>query len=481
MPPVRLREAFANTVGKDRPGGRQQTLSEFRDFIYGRRVAKLLAEPGYDDPVSEPSPDVDDHHAGEYHHADGQAEGDDADADGATTWEPVDLGPWLRGEVERPEPTMGIARSDGLRLIYPGREHVVIGETESGKSWVALACAATELNAGNHVIYVHFEEADPGSTIERLRLLGVADTMIGSRLRFTGPTRPVRVEWLKPLLDPVPSLVVFDGVNEGMSLHGDDIKDADGASAFRRRLIRPCVDAGAATLSCDHVPMIRDPSRKDAYGSVHKGNALDGARILLENVEPFGRACRGVSYLFITKDRPGHLRAHGRPTKMPGKTFMGTFVVDDMTLGPDFYVRFFAPKDGDKAADNPADDLADTVYDVIAALPGRTVDSMRLLFAEMRKAGHEFRDDKIRGAAADLIVSGRLIDVSGKRGAKGLEAVVTASRESPNTTSSATASRDCVPLREGRGTQSTGDRVGRSGMQWDAVEEEDTSDTEGAA
>jgi hypothetical protein len=160
---------------------------------------------------------------------------------------------------------------------------------------------------------------------------------------------------------------------------------------------------------------------------------------------------------------------------------MGTFVVDDMTLGPDFYVRFFAPKDDDKAADKPADDLADTVYDVIAALPGRTVDSMRLLFAEMRKAGHEFRDDKIRDAAADLIVSGRLIDVSGKRGAKGLEAVVTASRESSNTTSSATASRDCVPLREGRGTQSTGDRVGRSGTQWDAVEEDDTSDTEGAA
>ena len=64
--------------------------------------------------------------------------------------------------------------------------------------------------------------------------------------------RPIRTGWLEPLLTPAPSLVVFDGVNEGMSLHGDEIKDADGVSAFRRKLIRPCVSVGAATLACDH-------------------------------------------------------------------------------------------------------------------------------------------------------------------------------------------------------------------------------------
>ena len=181
-----------------------------------------------------------------------------------------------------------------------------------------------------------------------------------------------------------------------MSLIGAEIIAVDGAAMFRRRLVTPFLRVGAATLACDHVPMVRDAGRRDAYGSVHKGNALDGARIMLENTAPFGRHMRGVSYVFATKDRPGHLRAHGRPTKTPGKTFMGTFVVDDSeTFGPDFAMRFFAPKDDDKPADNdPAAELADIVYDVIAALPDRTVSSLRMLFAEMRKAGHQLRDSQ---------------------------------------------------------------------------------------
>jgi len=51
----------------------------------------------------------------------------------ATTWEAFDLGPYLRGEIERPEPSLGLARSDGLRPLYHGREHAVLGETESGR------------------------------------------------------------------------------------------------------------------------------------------------------------------------------------------------------------------------------------------------------------------------------------------------------------------------------------------------------------
>jgi hypothetical protein len=187
-------------------------------------------------------------------------------------------------------------------------------------------------------------------------------------------------------------------------------------------------------------------------GSVHKGNTLDGARIMLENTAPFGRHMRGVSYVFATKDRPGHLRANGRPGKTPGKTFMGTFVVDDSeTFGPDFAMRFFAPKDDeDKAADNdPNAGLADIMYDVVAALPDHAVTSERMLFAEMRKAGHQFTNTKVKDALDDLIVAGRLTEVPGKRGANGYQAVVTASAaasEDPLVTASATASCVCVAI-----------------------------------
>jgi hypothetical protein len=419
-----LREAFVNKVGPDRPGGREGAVSEFNDFVNGSRVRELLAEPGYDEWThSEPPPDTDEHYAGEY-------QGDertDQRPDEPTTWEAIDLGPYLRGEVERPQPSIGFARSDGLKLIYPGREHAVLGETESGKTWYALACVAVELRLGHRVVYIHYEEPDPGSTIERLRLIGVSDADIRNLLTFVAPTRALTREWLAPLVNPPPSLVVHDGVNEAMALHGAEIFGVDGTSEFRRRLVAPFRSVGAASLACDHLPKGADSSSRDAYGSVHKGNALDGSRIMLENVEPFGRGMRGRSNVYVTKDRPGYLRAHGKASKTPGKTFMGTLVVDD-TDTPDF-VEFFAPKDDEGAAGVVTSaELADIVYDVIHALPDHRVMSTDLLFAEIRKAGQRFRQTAIRDVVADLIVGGRLVELLGKRGARGYETVSTSSQ-----------------------------------------------------
>jgi hypothetical protein len=394
-----------------------------------------------------------------------------------TTWEPLNLGPYLRGEVQPPKQTVGLARSDGIRLLYDGRENVVIGETESGKTWFALGCVACELRMGHHVLYIHYEEADAASTIERLRLLCVPDTDIATGLRFVAPHRPPHTEWLCELLNPVPTLVIHDGINEAMTLLGAEIKDVDGAAEFRRRLIRPCTKAGATTLGCDHMPMIRDHARRDAYGSVHKGNALDGARILLENIEPFGRNMRGASSVYVTKDRPGRLRAHGNPTKTPGKTFMGVLVVDDMTGGPDFLLELYAPRDDDQAADSaPAGGLVDTVYDVIAALPDRTATSLRVLYAQMRAAGHQARESTVRDAVDDLIVAGRLIEAPGKRGSYGYQAVSTAAQESPEPTVASTAAAAAALIEGGSGQQSAGTAAGSSGQQWAAVKGEEVGD-----
>lgn len=361
----------------------------------------------------------------------------DDDETEPTTWEPFDLGPYLRGEIERPQPSIGIVRSDGVRVIYPSREHAVLGETESGKTWFALGCVVSELLAGHHVVYIHYEEADATSTIERLRLLGVADAMIESQFRFVAPMKAARKEWLAELLAPAPSLVVHDGINEAMSLHGADIMAADGAATFRRNLIMPCTRAGAATLACDHLPKDREKRGRDAYGSVHKGNALDGARIVLENREPFGRGLRGVSYVFVTKDRPGFLRINGRPTKTPGKTFMGALVVDDSRTFEPFEMPFYAPSDGDGTLDGPGGEqtaasaeLADIVHQMIMALPDRTVESKRRLFAQMRSAGQTFREGAMRDAVDDLVLAGRLVELPGKRKAIGYRAVPSAAQES---------------------------------------------------
>ncbi|MGB3521940.1 MAG: hypothetical protein WBA50_10730 [Mycobacterium sp.] len=348
----------------------------------------------------------------------GEAEND---AQGLT-WRPIDLGPYLRGEIERPKPTAGVRRSDGCYAIYPGREHAVIGETECGKTWFALTCAAAEMQAGNTVVYVHFEEADPGSTIERLRLLGVSDELIAAQLRFVGPSEQVRREWLGELLVPAPALVILDGVNEAMALHGAEIAAAEGASEFRRRLVVPCLRVGAATLACDHLPKSRDNRNgRDAFGSVHKGNAIDGARFILENTKSFGRGLCGVSHVYVTKDRPGHLRGRGTSTKVPGKTYFGTFVVDDCVEGPDFRVGFYAPSDrAATALDHPDGGntaIVDAICAVLATVPGGTVKSKNSLVAHLRVAGHRFRKTDVLSAIDDAVVIGRLEEVStGSRG-----------------------------------------------------------------
>lgn len=333
------------------------------------------------------------------------------------SWTPIDLGPYLRGEVKRPEPAVGLARSDGLRMLYPGKEHAAIGEMESGKSWFALACASAELTAGNHVTYIHFEEADPSDTAERLIALGVRDDQIAKQFRFVGPDRQVSSDSLAALLDPPPTLVILDGVNEAMSLHKWAIREEDGAAEFRRCLVKPCTRVGAATLSLDHVAKDVERRARTALGSVHKVNGLSGSLILLENAEPFGREQRGRSHVFVLKDRPGYLRKHGRgAATMPGKTFMGTLTVDDtQRFNPWLDVTLWAPKGEDMAADvpgSPADDekVFGAVSSVITAGHPATVTRVRAMA--------HLSNTKTADALTRLVMQGRLVEDDGPRGAR---------------------------------------------------------------
>lgn len=95
------------------------------------RVVQIARHDLADDPgPDEPPPD--DEHIGA---GDGHKSQESSDTEHEpTTWEPVDLGPYLRGEVQPPQQTVGLARSDGIRFLYDGRENVVIGETESSSA-----------------------------------------------------------------------------------------------------------------------------------------------------------------------------------------------------------------------------------------------------------------------------------------------------------------------------------------------------------
>ena len=440
---------FAATATSGTSTGRALTYAEARREYAGivawavgqaeelADEARERVEAVFGPPLPPPEPPADwcDRAVGEWRPGE-EATGNTGGAgqrDEATTWEAIPLGPYLRGEVTVPQPSVGLARSDGQRLLYPGREHAVLGETESGKTWFALGCAAAELVAGNDVVYIHFEESDPYSTVERLQLLGVGGAIIAERLHFVAPTRPARPGWVAGLAALSPTLVILDGVNEAMALHGADILAAEGVAAFRRALVVPFTRAGAAVLGCDHLPMVRVGSRRDAYGSVHKGNALDGARIVLENAAPFGRGMRGRSNVFVTKDRPGHLRSHGEPTKVAGKCFFGTLVVDASDPFNPLELVLYAPNPSTEGGGGAAADgsdavmaMAETVHAVLCGQPNGEVGSARDLVARVRAAGHPCRDSVVRDAAAFLVATGRAVEVPGKHRAVGYRAVSSA-------------------------------------------------------
>jgi hypothetical protein len=391
------------------------SLAGQRVLAASRRTAQPelppIAETVPDVPVRDESPAIVDEHGPER----GQS------------WRPLDLTRILRGEHKRPEPDAGLRRADGLRLLYRGKEHSVIGEMESGKSWFCLACAAAELRAGNHVVYIHFEEADPADTVERLQMLDVPDESIVERFRFVGPHEPVNAEWLAALLVPAPSLVVLDGVNEAMSLHGQGIRDEDGAAAFRRRLVKPCTARGAAVLSADHV--VKDRDRRDgaAIGTIHKSNGLTGSLILLENATPFGRGRRGCSHVFVTKDRPGYLRRHGQPTSTPRKTFMGSLIVDDVRGWQDYLdLVFTAPQDQPGAkTDRPTRDQEDDEH-ILAVVAKLTADehggvSLRTVRDSASPLGRKRAEDAVNRLALD----GRLAEEKGLRNARLFSVAVT--------------------------------------------------------
>jgi hypothetical protein len=229
------------------------------------------------------------------------------------SWKRTDLTAVLNRAYEAPVPCIG-SRDDGKGLFYPGRQHAVAAETESGKTWLALHASMTEIGKGNNVLYIDFED-DEGGIVTRLMSMGADIAAIRHHFIYVRPEEPVSTGSLSALLEYSPALVILDGITEAMSLHGMDLKDNDAYSRFGRMLPRRCARAGAAVVMMDHVVKNREARGGYAIGAVHKLNGLNGAMFILENTDPFGIGLEGRSKVFIRKDRPGQLRRHGIPGK----------------------------------------------------------------------------------------------------------------------------------------------------------------------
>lgn len=234
-----------------------------------------------------------------------------------SSWYPKPLD--LEGAIEEPEPEF-LSRNDGHRLFYRGKINALLGESESGKTWVALLAVKQALEIAQKVIYLDFEDSGKG-ILARLRSLGVEDRRF-ENFTYANPDQNLTLEERLDLVDALaeiqPELIIVDGVNAAMTLLNLELTSNRDATFFSQQLLKPLAASGACVITIDHVPKSKDNRGNYAIGAQAKRADINGAAIAVEVTLPFGKGMNGELNLKVTKDRPGAVREHSKEAKFAG-------------------------------------------------------------------------------------------------------------------------------------------------------------------
>jgi hypothetical protein len=239
-----------------------------------------------------------------------------------TTWWPIDLDPVLRGDVTETPPAF-LTFTDAQPLFYAGKVNGIIGESESGKTWIALQAVTQALANGQRVLYMDFEDSAAG-IISRLKSLGVTDF---AQLSYMSPdegfgTR-AKLDLAETLNTLTPDLAVLDGFNAAMNVLGLDINSNNDATTFAQLLLKPVAATGVCLIYVDHVPKSKDARGKGGIGAQAKRAMTTGCTLAVHVLEPFGRGNTGRLALSVDKDRAGHVRGYCTDAKN-----LGTVILD---------------------------------------------------------------------------------------------------------------------------------------------------------
>ncbi|MFD6684195.1 AAA family ATPase [Micromonospora parva] len=331
------------------------------------------------------------------------------------TWGAQDLRSVLDGTYSPPQPNVG-RRNDGVGLFYPGRMNSVASESEAGKTWLALIACLQEINDGNHVLYLDFED-DAGGVVGRLLCLGANPADILERFHYVRPENsPSDIDLidLASILEYAPTLAIVDGVTEGMSLFGLELKDNTDVAKFGRTLLRPLANSGAAVVTLDHVVKSSENRGRYSIGGVHKLNGLNGVMYMLENRRPFGVGVTGKSTIRVAKDRPGQIRKNGLPHQSGMHWFADLVVKSESTEFAE--ANLYAPVQ--RAEEERQDDEEQKRLN---ALKRKVLDALARARDPLTGKGIEDRVTgkaaDVRRAVAELVDSGQIETQPGPRNA----------------------------------------------------------------
>lgn len=226
---------------------------------------------------------------------------------------------WEIRETPPPPPPEALSRTDGANLFYAGKVNILFGDSESGKTWLALHACVEEIRKGNNVVFLDFEDhAD--AILERVRSLGAEEDVL-KRFYYVRVEEPITKE-VKALILPFlkeisPTMVVFDSFDEVLQLHDHDTYNPKDVRRLASELFDPMTRLGAAVVVIDHVT---HSNKHRQGGSQAKLSRVDGTSFKVHRQVPFARGGHepGKVQLYVKKDRPGHVR------KVSVKTGTGT-------------------------------------------------------------------------------------------------------------------------------------------------------------
>ncbi|MEE1834910.1 hypothetical protein [Streptomyces sp. SP17KL33] len=269
-------------------------------------------------------------------------------AERGSTWGRVDPQQALEAARNPREPEVGrftqTADEPPHGVFYRGCVNEIHGESESGKSWLALYAVAQELGAGHVVAYVDYED-DEGSVYRRLTLLGISESvLLGDQFRYIRPngplTEPEKAAFVISTADA--DAVILDGVTEGMSLEGLSPRDEADVAAWHAKVTKDLAHAGKCVVVIDHTP--HDGNR--TIGSQHKKACISGVSYMADPLQPIAPGQRGVLRLRVEKDRPGSVRREAASGTRP--QWRGDLVVDfsEGRSRPDVALFPASPREG---------------------------------------------------------------------------------------------------------------------------------------
>jgi len=242
----------------------------------------------------------------------------------------VDVKAMLNGTLPEPPKPVLLQRTDGHACFYAREVNWLFGDSEAGKTLVALAAVTEALLKRRRVLVVDLDHNGPQATVARLVAFG-APLEILSDLDYFRYIEPADAYELSQVIANAtvwrPAVALVDSVGELLPALGLSSNSPDDFTLAHSRVLKPLAMTGAAVLAIDHLAKNTDSRNSGPTGTTAKRRAIGGISLRVHAIEAFTPGRGGKAVLTINKDRHGGLRRHC-PTG-DREPLAGTFVLED--------------------------------------------------------------------------------------------------------------------------------------------------------